>query len=130
MKFFKRISLLLIISILFISCDDDVIVFHLGDDRVKIISITCETSNKIIVKTNKFCDPIDLDIYLKISYRIKNDFGKYVSKNIRISRCKNKNRDCTKFEVKLKDSLEPGVEYAVYADCNDIGGFIEFVYTE
>ena len=124
MVFLKKILLLIILSLLLISCDD-VITWHLDSSYIKVDFVKCENNKCIIVKTDKFCE-VNLGWNIEIFY--ENEHGEY--ENIKIKNCKSMNSDMTKFRINLKDSLEPGILYKTCTDHDDLICYFEFEYTE
>ena len=78
MVILKKILILIILSLLFISCND-IITLHMDNEDIKVDFVKCESPNCIIVKTDKYCD-VELDWNMEIFYKDENGKHKIVKK--------------------------------------------------
>ncbi len=121
--FILKKVILILLPFFFIACDD---LISLDSEFTYVDFVKYESSKKIIVKTNKFCDSDDIRHYTKIFYRDENNNAKY----IKVTDCKNLNKSCTKFLLTLKDPLNDGIKYTVYNDQKYFICYFDFEYKE
>lgn len=124
MVFLKKISALIVISVLFASCDD-VVMIDLNSEYTKIDFVKCESNKSIIVKTDKFCGS-NLSFYMRVFY--KNEIGR--DEYIKIKGYDQLNSNRTKFRLYLNEALEPGIKYKTYAEHKYLICYFDFEYTE